>query len=240
MKSLIRQFRRPTLLCFSPPVMIATMVIELGLAAWIISRYAISHVRQLIIAILICLAAFQLAEFNVCGSAMPGLTWSRLGYVFITFLPPLGIHLISRIRRENHPTLIRFSYAAAGLFAATFALLPAGLNQGVCSGNYVIFRLAEPLSTVYTFSYIALVLFGLTLALRPLARATPNQRLTLQWIAAGYLAFTLPTFIINYLLPATHKAIPSIMCGFAVILAIILGLRVAPLALEPNTTNQAS
>lgn len=229
MNRLTRHLRQPILLCFSPPVMVATILIELALAAWVVIRYAISSARHLITAILILLAAFQFAEFNVCGSSLPDLIWSRLGYVFITFLPPLGLHLITQLRHEPHSRLLRLSYGGAAAFAGGFALLPAGLNRGVCGGNYVIFRLAEPLSTVYTAFYLGLVFLSLAVALRPHLNLAPESHQALQWIAIGYLAFTLPTFVINYLLPATHLAIPSIMCGFAVILALILGLRVAPL-----------
>jgi hypothetical protein len=227
-------FRQPNLICFSPPVMIATIFIELGLATWVFARYAVGSSRRLIIAMLICLAAFQLAEFNVCSPALPDIVWSRIGYVFITLLPAFGLHLVTRLRRENRPTLTTSGYAIAGLFAVAFAALPTALNRGICTGNYVIFLLAQPLSTLYGYYYLGLVLLGLALALWPLRHASATQRIALHWTAFGYLAFSVPTLIINFLLPLTRLGIPSIMCGFAVILAIILGLRVAPLAKDTH------
>jgi hypothetical protein len=222
-------FRAPTMLCFSPPVMVATIIIELSLAVWVVARYAVGTSRRLIVTLLVCLAAFQLAEFNVCSSAMPDVIWSRIGYVFITFLPPLGLHLVMRLRRNRSPVLLAGSYVVAAFFAGAFAFLPTSLNRGVCAGNYVIFRLSEPLAHIYGCYYFALVLLGLGLALWPSHHANVRRRDALRWTAVGYVAFTLPTLIINFLLPMTHMGIPSIMCGFAVILAVILGTRVAPL-----------
>jgi len=230
---MLKLFRQPTLLCFSPPVMIATIIIELALAGWVILRYATSTSKRLIVTLLLCLAAFQLAEFNVCSSAPVDLFWSRLGYVFITALPPLGIHLILKLRRESRPALLAFSYLASGIFTAAFAFLSTGLNHGVCTGNYVIFILAQPLSLLYEIYYFSFVLIGIWLALRPTPNApSPAQRRSLYWMVAAYFAFSVPTLVINFLLPSTKAAIPSIMCGFAIIFAIIIGLKVAPLVLK--------
>ena len=213
--------------------MVATIAIELALAGWVIIRYSTSTAKRLIVALLICLAAFQLAEFNVCSSAPVDLFWSRFGYIFITALPPLGIHLILKLRGESRPKLLASSYALGGIFAATFAFSSTGLNHGVCSGNYVIFILSNSLGHLYQIYYFSLVLAGLWLARLPLpGKASPGRKSSLNWMIIAYLAFCLPTFIINFLIPSTKIAVPSIMCGFAVGFAIIIGLKVAPLALK--------
>lgn len=227
----MKKFFAPnTLLCFSPAIMVATIIIELSLALWVFTRYATRTSRRLILLLLVFLAAFQLAEFNVCGSAIPDLIWSRVGYIFITMLPPLGLHLIVRLRRDHRPKLVGTAYLAAAAFALAFGFLPSGLNQGVCTGNYVIFLLAPTLSMIYGIYYLGFVFLGLLMALVRPAHTTGKQRTALSWTAIGYIAFTLPVLIIDLILPYIHLGIPSIMCGFAVILAIILGIKVAPLA----------
>jgi len=225
--------RNNTLLCFSPPVMIATMVIELFLAAWVIVRYASRTPQRLIIAILVLLAAFQYAEFNICTSSGIGLLWPRLGYDFITLLPPLGIHLVTRLRGESRPGLVMASYGAAAVFAATFSFGSSSIISGVCGGNYIILLLQPYLSHLFGVYYFGLELITLWLALLPTRNANPKLKSALRWLAAAYLAIIVPTFVIYFVLPATKVAIPSIMCGFAVILALIVGLRVAPLAESP-------
>jgi hypothetical protein len=232
---MLKLFRQPTLLCFSPPVMIATIAIELALAGWVFAKYATSTTKRLIVTLLFCLAAFQLAEFNVCSSAPVDLFWSRFGYIFITALPPLGIHLILKLRHESRPKLLAPSYASGTAFAAAFAFLPTGLNHGVCTGNYVIFLLAQPLTQLYEIYYFVLVMIGLWLALNSIDSEAPaSRRRSLSWTVIAYLVFCVPTLIINFIIPTTKVAVPSIMCGFAVGFAIIIGLKVAPLALKKS------
>src|SRR6185312_258892 len=66
--------------CFSPPVMIATMVIETILAVYTVWRYKMSDMVRLAAITLLGLATFQLAEFFVCtGSIGHTIEWSRFG-----------------------------------------------------------------------------------------------------------------------------------------------------------------
>jgi protein-S-isoprenylcysteine O-methyltransferase Ste14 len=88
------------------------------------------------------------------------------------------------------------------------------------------------LADLYSLYYYVLEGIGLALALVPQKKLEPNQKTALKWMVAAYAAIIVPTFTVTVLLPYTHLGIPSIMCGFAVIFAIILGLKVAPLALE--------
>ena len=55
--------------CFSPPVMIATFIIEICLALFTLFRYKRSLLTGLSIALFVFLALFQLAEYFVCGGA---------------------------------------------------------------------------------------------------------------------------------------------------------------------------
>jgi hypothetical protein len=58
---------------------------------------------------------------------------------------------------------------------------------------------------------------------------------SLQAMVAAYLALLVPTTTVNLINPETIHGIPSIMCGFAVIFALILGLYVLPrVALSTN------
>ena len=54
------------LFCFSPPVMIATIVIEISLLIYSVVRYKLNKLTRLVTLELLLLAVFQLAEFRVC------------------------------------------------------------------------------------------------------------------------------------------------------------------------------
>ena len=189
-------------------------------------------IRLLIaIAILIGLAIFQLAEYNVCEGAwgVDSLTWARVGYVAITLLPPLGLHLATRIADQKQHTLVTSAYAVAAVFATIFLFIGHGMQSEQCLGNYVIFTTAHWAVTPYAMYYYGFLLLTVGYAVRTAGELkAAYKRRSLLSLAIGYAAFIVPTTAANIVDPSTLAGIPSIMCGFAVILAVILVTVVVP------------
>ena len=219
------------LYCFSPPVMLATFFIELALIGWALWRYRADTLVKTVIAILVLLAIFQYAEYNVCEGSMglDSLTWSRVGYVAITFLPVLGIHALLQIAKQQRSLVVTALYTIASVFAGYFLTIGHGVTSSVCTGNYVIFEVNPHINTLYMLYYYGLELFALVLAVR-LGRMSTRQKTkkALYGLAFGYLCLLVPTTTINLLDPETTRGIPSIMCGFAVLLAWVLVALVLP------------
>lgn len=226
------RYLQPTRLgCFSPPVMIATFAIEIALAIWVTWRYKMSAVTRVSAGILCCLALFQLAEYNVCEGSfgLDGQAWSRLGFVAITALPPLGIHLASRLAHRKDFTLLTAAYGSGIAFAAYFMFSSFGAQESVCAGNYVIFHISPQMALLYGAYYYGWLAVGVIYATTQAQRSKkPNVSAALTWLMRGYLLFMIPTIVVNFLDPATLGAIPSIMCGFAVALALIVAGFVLP------------
>lgn len=218
------------LYCFSPPVMLATFIIEIALALYAIFRYKLDEVGRLVVLLLMLLAIFQLAEYNVCESGWIGHEWaSRIGYAAITALPPLGIHLAYALAGRKKRPLLPPAYIIGGLFALFFLLVPGAFAGHDCLGNYVIFQTAPGLSWLYALYYYGWLVAGVALCWQ-LAKQVSKSKLALLGLAVGYLAFILPTTAVNIIDPSTVQGIPSIMCGFAVLLAILLAFWVLPKA----------
>jgi hypothetical protein len=222
--------KRQTLYCFSPPVMIATFIIEIVLFVWAGVRYKASLTRRLAMAMLLFLAMFQLAEFFVCGGlGVDAATWSRLGYVAITTLPPLGLHLIATIAGYKPRAPIVAAYVLGLAWIAVFGFSEGAFTGHQCAGNYVIFQLRSGVGGWYFVYYYALLFAGMALAASAAARTRRKKtRQALHGMIAGYLVFLVPTTIVNTLNPATLEGIPSIMCGFAVLYALTLFFYVLP------------
>jgi predicted cobalt transporter CbtA len=210
--------------------MLATIIIELGLLLYTLVRYKLTLAVKLIATILFSLAMFQVAEFQTCGRALgqDGLFWSRFGYVFITLLPPLGLHLITAISKKKPTELHWIADAAAVMLITIFALQPNSIYYAVCGGNYVIFKLQVGLGLLYGFYYLGLLFAGLLMAVRNMHKAKGDTYAALLWMIIGYLVFLVPTGIVNMLNPETTQAVPSIMCGFAVLYALILVFAILP------------
>ena len=221
-----------TLYCFSPPVMMATFLIETVGALYVILRYRLATATKLTAAILVCLGLFQLAEWNVCETAfgLSSMAWSKVGYAAITMLPPLGLHLAMVISGEGRKWARTVPYGAAAAFAGTFLVFTNGLTASTCQGNYVIFEINERLNALYTLYYYGLLFAGTLYALiyAHERQGHRKQKKALWWLGIGYLAFIAPTTAVVAIAPTAIHGVPSIMCGFAVLLALILLFRVAP------------
>lgn len=220
-----------TLHCFSPPVMILTFFIELALAVWTLWRYKHTALVRLVAAILVCLAIFQLAEFTICESwlGLDQLTWARIGYVAITALPALGLHLLTRIAKVNAPWIVRTTYTIMVIFMAYFLLAGHGISATICGGNYVLFETNLRATSWYTLYYYGLEI-GAIITAYVLARKTKDkqQRQALYGLTAAYMMLIIPVATANLINPKLVHAIPSIMCGFAVFLALTVALYVLP------------
>ncbi len=226
-------FKKPGVLyCFSPPAMLATFIIEITLAIYTLIRYKMTAIVRLATAILVLLAIFQLAEFSVCGrSSTSALMWSRIGYMAITLLPPLALDLVLTIKNKRRRILLMLAYGTSLGFALFIGLSSSAFSGHVCAGNYAIFQLVHPLGGLYFIYYYSWLLLGIGLSLFFSIKAKQQAREMLILQVFGYLSFLLPTGIVNAVNPNTISGLPSVMCGFAVIYAIILALGIVPMSM---------
>lgn len=212
--------------------MVATCIIEVALLIYTAVRYRMTLLTRLTVVTLALLALFQLCEFHVCRSGWIAGTWSRIGFMAITMLPPIGIHTIRTISGRGWRLLTWIAYASGAIFAGVFGFSSTAFVSHICAGNYAIFQLTPRLGGLY-FGYYYLWLFigiGLSLYFSIKARNLIREALVLQ--AVGFLVFVLPTGIVNDISPKTISGIPSIMCGFAVLYALILVFAIVPRVLD--------
>lgn len=220
---------RGKLFCFSPPVMLATFLLEFGFAIYVLWRYKMTTITRLITLLLVCLGIFQLAEYMLCGGL--GLNtgeWSRLGYIAITLLPALGLHLVMAIANKvSHPLIIAV-YGCAALAAAFFAVAPNAIDIHECRPNYAVFSMDEPGVLLYSFQYFVWLMIGIGMAWR-WAKEQPKRAKALYGMIFGYLVFIVPSAIVTWFIPMSVEGLPSVMCGFAILLACTLVWYVLPL-----------
>jgi hypothetical protein len=220
--------------CFSPPVMLATFLFEIGAMLYIIMRGRATRTMWPISLTLACLGFFQLAEWMVCETAwgLSSLDWARLGFVAISFLPALGLDTGYRLRGKVDGVryVVMVGYGVALAFSAYFWVLSGAITASQCLGNYVLFHTPGAIMNVYGLYYYSWLLFtvGWLIKGRPALKELWRRQASL-WMALGLMAFLLPVTIANLLYPETFYAIPSIMCGFAVALAAVLLFKVFPL-----------
>lgn len=196
-------------------------------------------ITRLIVSILVCLATFQAAEYMICGGmGVQAGTWSKLGYSAITLLPPLGIHLALTIAKKKNPLLLMAAYTSAVAFVAYYAFTAGAINGQTCYANYAVFDVTAASSVPYGLFYYGWLLLTVGLSFHYAGKVKKHSK-ALKALALGYCAFIIPTSAINMIDPSTIAGIPSIMCGFAVILAFVLVGRVAPETIKLKETQRS-
>lgn len=215
-------------LCFSPPVMLATFLIEFAMIFYVIWRYKMSPTVRLVTITLGLLGTFQLAEYMICGGLGLGHSdWARLGYMSITFMPAVGLHLVMTLAKKTIRPLLYAAYLMASVYAAYFATAGNALVGTTCTANYAVFHVNDIGSIIFAAYYYGWLLIGMGVATY-YARRNKKVAPALRWMTVGYASFIVPTTFANIANPSTIAGIPSIMCGFAVLLAAILVWQVLP------------
>jgi hypothetical protein len=155
-----------------------------------------------------------------------------MGFVAITALPPLGLHLLYVLTGKQSRKLVGVAYASMAAFMGYFLASSTAFVGHECTGNYVIFQIGSNPALIYATYYYGWLLTALVIGYNWLVKNKASKKVKQQvtGLMAGYLVFLIPTGIANSIKPETRAGIPSIMCGFAVLFAFILALYIAPRA----------
>ncbi|MDD8027572.1 MAG: hypothetical protein PHI34_13800 [Acidobacteriota bacterium] len=214
---------------YSPVLAIATGIFELAAAAWTLNSPGRKSILRPTALIFILLAGYQFAEVAVCARPAT-LLYSRLAFLDITWLPPVGIWLVYRLlprapRRILFPAV--FMAAAVGV-SAWIALDPATITKSVCQTVIVRYFHGPVFEVAYGMFYQAgmgVLIFWPALTMAAVGDATARNHLAC--VQSGVLGFVLPSLFVRLMVKEPAGLLPSVMCHFAVTLAVALTLLVA-------------
>ncbi|MBN2416669.1 hypothetical protein JXO52_12555 [bacterium] len=209
---------------YSPLLSVITAAVEIAAAVWTFTGIGRKAVKRTAGAILLLLASYQILEVLICAATPPSLLLSRISFMSVAWLPPLGILLIS-ILAGSTPARI---YAAGLLFASLvlnliILLTPDFVGQTTCRVVFALFRNHHASFLAYCiFYWLGLLgMAGFSLSGSRSASARDKQQLRL--MAAGSLGFIVPSLVTVLLFPSvTTGSLPSIMCHYALFLALAL------------------
>ena len=176
------------------------------------------------IGIIFFLMAYQITETLVCMDF--GAFLSKLAFAFIVWLPALGLILISSLLGKN--------YKKTAILSKIF-LIFAFVNVALIffGKNFVTDHVCEVVWAKYTnsnFSYIIYSIYyevGIFLMIGFSVYGIINsddkkKRLMLGYVLWGTLAFVIPALFSVVVVRSLSGALPSVMCHFAIILAIFM------------------
>ncbi len=211
---------------YSPLLSWITAGIEIG----IIIAALILHKKKggtfwVLIGILILLGGYQIFEALNCSPATLG-RFARAAFIDITWLPPLGLVYIALMMPRKGYRITAFLYILA---AAAFSLWYAFFNQSVmlrhCDTVIALYTSPQPGRALYGIYYQSGVLL---LMLLPLFRKglalSPAEGRSLSLFQLGVLGFMLPSAVTALIFSRLQRAMPSLMCHYALILAICIAI----------------
>lgn len=213
---------------YSPLLAIITGVLEFIAAGWIFLRPSRGRKRILnpLGLIFLLLAGYQFAEVAVCSR--PDLKFfTRLAFFDITWLPPLALWLGSQLSRPKMRWLkvgALIDIAAALFFSAWIFADPQAITTSVCQTVIARYLHTQPFDIAYGLFYqlsLGVVIFAGAAG----AASAEDPAIRRHWanLQAGILGFILPSIAVRVLVAEQPGLLPSVMCHFALILAVSLG-----------------
>ena len=211
---------------YSPALAIGTAIFEVSVAIWALRGPGRKPIIRTTSAILLLLAAYQIVEVLVCTRAPVYGFMPQVAFIVVTWLPPLGLLLIAQLSSTQAHVNYAISYfmlAVAFSIVVWIAFDDRFVSDSVCNIVYAKYSSPLPRFRIYTWFYW-LGLFGMVVLSALGVRNSPNsgQQRLLKSVLLGSLGFIVPGVIVTHFVAPAEGALPSILCHFALVLAIFL------------------
>jgi len=155
----------------------------------------------------------------------------QMAFIVVTWLPPLGLLLIAQLSPSQSQLNYAISYfmlAVALSIVIWIALDDRFVSDSVCNVVYAKYSTPMPRFQICSWFYWLGLLGMIVLsALGVRSSDNPDQQRLLKTVLLGSLGFIVPAVITNRFVPPAQGALPSVMCHFALVLAIFLARLIA-------------
>lgn len=232
---------------YSPILGVVTAAFEIIVAGWALNSLRRGPGERRIVwttsAILVLLAGYQITEVAVCSNIAGAGFLPRLAFIIVTWLPALGLLLIAQLRRPRSWTSYTGAYgllAAAAGIVAWIVIDGSFATVSVCNAVFARYTHVIPRFLVYAWFYwLGLIGMAVFSGYGAMACQDERRKRQLTLLCGGTLAFTIPSIAVSWVVPTTRGALPSILCHFALLLAICLARLLVLERLEADETDEA-
>lgn len=174
-----------------------------------------------IASVLVLLQLYQLAEFLICIGVNENIT-GRIAYTIITFLPPLGYFLSSKVVGWKFPDYW-IGFAAATGFSLYYLVTPGSVALDRCNPFYAVYSVHH--AFYYGIYYVGIIVYSIIFLIAHLLFRRHNfDRKSSLFVLIGYLSFLVPMYVMVWVDSTFARTVTSMMCKYALLLAVILGL----------------
>jgi len=216
-------------MCYNPTISLTTAIIEWTLAIILPWKYTKTRTRFFSSALMFFLGLYQFTEFMFCKTNQADL-WMRIGFMAYSLLPAIGLHT------TLHYLKIKFNifwiYIIPVLYIIGAASTTNFVVESKCYDIFVTARnifsnINSPLASlrfgIYTAYYFGFILIACLIGIRAYLKETnqKRQKILLTFPIAVFL-MSFPTFILIIIFPALNIQFPSVLCHFALLLALTI------------------
>lgn len=214
-----------------------TFLIEILIGSFILVKYKISILRNILVIFVFFLAFYQFFEFLLCTTNLK--IWALIAFICYTFLPAFGIHFILNYIKKSFRFKLFLIYILPVFFTTIAIFKDNFITKFVCSNYYVLalFVFSETnwkvWQTFYLTYYFGFVLIILILLIREYFKIKGNKHgeVNTIWFLILFLSSIVPTIIFMLIIDDLYLKLPSIYCHFSIISAFIL-LKISSLILK--------
>jgi hypothetical protein len=209
-------------MCFAPYVSLSTFVIEFLLAAFFLLKNPRDNLNRMIALISLLLGVYQLNEFLICVTGL-GL-FTKLAMITTAILPGLAITYALIISRKKLKAYWHaLIYAPAVFFILMFILSNHLANPTICNSVFVQYSGGGLLAAFFGSYYLIYLMVSAIIFYFAASNAKSKYEERLARLGMlGMFIFTIPTFVFLLFLPALKIQFASVLCEFALLLAIEL------------------
>ena len=214
-------------MCFTPAISMTTAVIEFFLAALLLLLFRRSELRNFFAFFIFLLGFYQFSEYMVCSSINP-LAWASVGVIIYSFLPALALHSVLKTYRKKISYFLLYVIPSGVILAIT--VIPNFVFKANCERFFInISTLASqadsPLLLIGYYAYLLYYLGFMVFSCFIIYKEHENQKNKIKQrieIAqlVGVLLMTVPTFVFIIIFPSLGFRFPSVLCEFAIFVAI--------------------
>jgi phosphatidylglycerophosphatase A len=210
-------------MCFTPTISLTTAIIEVVLATIILVHFKKSKFGKYFAIFVYLLGLYQFSEYMLCTSGEIML-WGKIAFITYTFLPPIALHAtLKYCKKKPRKDLLYFLpiiFSVVALTSDKFIL------NGSCDKYIITLQTLfsqPPALLLYTTYYAIFILIACGVAWQAYLHTKNHlQKRIYSLEIVGVLLMTVPAFIFIIIFPALEIKFPSVLCQFAIFLAIAI------------------
>jgi hypothetical protein len=183
-----------------------------------------NKINFLVISIIFLLMFYQAFEFIMCNLGLDSSFNAFLAFADISFLPPLGLYFVLSFYKYRSKYFV-FIFLPAIAFVIYYSTIIEQFNVNACTVFYAIYK--YPQGDLYGFFYYTPVLVTMALLIHGIRKSSDKRVIHLSKVLlTAYILISIPVVTAFVLVLSDQMllvhSIVSVMCKFAVLLAVAL------------------